>query len=490
MIPGRVLIQRKPIQRILGVLLMAFSVTIVPPIGVSLWYGDGEATHFLLSLGFLLVSGSILWFPVRRDRHELRTRDGFVIVTLFWTVLGMLSAVPFLFNPHLTFSAAVFEAVSGFTTTGATVISGLDKLPQSILYYRQQLNWLGGMGVIVLAVAILPMLGVGGMQLFRAETPGPMKDEKLTPRIAHTAQTLWLIYLILTVAGAIAFWLAGMSLFDAIGHSFSTIATGGFSTHDASFGYFDNLLIETIANVFMLLGAFNFAVHFAVWRERTLLYYIRDSEISFYLAIVAGLIVLATLGLWLLGEYTNLLTALRYAAFQVISCITNTGFANTSFAEWPSFLPVMLIYISFIGGCAGSTAGGMKVVRVLLMLKQARREVYHLIHPKSVLPVKMGGRVIDESIIKAIWGFFFFYVFSTATLTLLMMWAGLDVLSAYSAVAACLNTLGPGLGEVASSFAPVSTTGKWILIFTMLLGRLEIFTLLVLLTPAFWTWTK
>lgn len=474
------------IQRVLGVLLMLFSITMLPPIGVSFWYADGEADHFLLSLLVTFICGAILWFPVRHKRRELRIRDGFVIVALFWTVLGMLSAVPFLFSPHLSFTNAVFESVSGFTTTGATVISGLDQLPESVLYYRQQVQWLGGMGVIVLAVAIIPLLGVGGMQLFRAETPGPMKDEKLTPRIAHTARTLWLIYVGLTVACALAFWLAGMTPFDAIGHSFTAISTGGFSPHDASMGYFDSPLIETIANVFMMLGAINFAVHFTAWRERSLGDYLRDSEVSFFLLIVAGLIVLVTAILWLAGEYANPLTALRYAAFQVISIITSTGFTTTNFADWPSFLPILLIYISFIGGCAGSTAGGMKVIRVLLLLKQALREVIHLIHPKSMIPVKVGPKVMNESVVNAVWGFFSLYVFSTATLTLVMVWTGLDVLSAYSAVAACLNVLGPGLGEVASNFASVSPVGKWILVFTMLLGRLEIFTLVVLLTPAFW----
>lgn len=478
--------QRKIVQRILGVFLMVFSATMVPPIGVSLWYADGEADHFLVSLGITLVCGLALWLPVRHHRRDLRVRDGFVVVALFWTVLGMLSAVPFLFSPHLPFTEAVFESVSGFTTTGATVISGLDRLPRSVLYYRQQLQWLGGMGIIVLAVAIIPMLGVGGMQLYRAETPGPMKDEKLTPRIAHTAQTLWIIYLSLTVACALAFWLAGMSPFDAIGHSFTAISTGGFSPHDASMGYFDSPLIETIANVFMLLGAINFAVHFTAWQKRRPLQYLRDTEVRFFLLVVAGLILIIAAMLWYAGQYPNPLTALRYAAFQVISIITSTGFTTASFADWPSFLPILLIYISFIGGCAGSTAGGMKVIRVLMLLKQAQREIRQLIHPNAVIPIKVGGKAMSEPVISAVWGFFALYVFSTATLTLMMVWTGLDVLSAFSAVAACLNVLGPGLGEVAANFATVSPLGKWILVFAMLLGRLEIFTLLVLLTPAFW----
>ncbi len=479
-------LNRKTIQRLIGMLLMAFSITMLPPIGVSLWYQDGESEHFLLTLLLTFVSGIALWLPVHRHRVELRIRDGFIIVALFWTVMSVLSAVPFLFSPHLRFTDAVFESVSGFTTTGATVIIGLDKLPQSILYYRQQLQWLGGMGIIVLAVAIFPVLGVGGMQLYRAETPGPMKDEKLTPRIAHTARALWLIYLGLTIACALAFWLAGMDLFDAIGHSFSTIATGGFSTHDASLGYFESPLIELLASLFMLLGGINFAIHFKAWRGQSLLYYLRDAEVFSFLVIVAGLSALVTALLWLAGEYSNPFTALRYAAFQVISIITTTGFTTASFADWPSFLPALLIYISFIGGCAGSTAGGMKVVRVVLLLKQVLREVEKLVHPRGVISVKLGDRSMGDAVMNAIWGFFVLYVFSTTTLTLLMIGTGMDTLSAYSAVATCLNVTGPGLGEVTSNFATVSPAGKWISVFTMLLGRLEMYTLFVLLMPAFW----
>ena len=478
--------QRKMIQRLLGMLLMAFSGTMLPPFIISFMYADGQATHFLFSLTITLGCGLGMWLPVRHLVLELHIRDGFIIVTLFWSVLGMFSAVPFLFSPHLDFTDAVFESVSGFTTTGATVITGLDQLPPSILYYRQQLQWLGGMGIIVLAVAIFPMLGVGGMQLYRAETPGPMKDEKLTPRIANTARALWFIYMGLTIACALAFWLAGMSPFDAINHSFSTVATGGFSTHDASLAYFDSVIIETIASVFMLLGSINFAVHFLAWRERTLRFYWLDTEVIAFLVIVAALTLITGAVLWLSNYYPAPLIALRYAAFQVISMITTTGFTTANFADWPDLLPIMLIYICFIGGCAGSTAGGMKVIRVLLLLKQALREIIQLIHPRGVVSIKVGGRPVKPAVINAVWGFFALYVFSTAVLTWLMVGTGLDVLSAYSAVATCLNVTGPGLGVVATSFAAVSDTGKWLAVFTMLLGRLEVFTLLVLITPAFW----
>lgn len=474
------------IQRLIGLLLSAFGLTMLPPIAASLIYGDGEAGHFASTLALTTVSGLLLWLPVRRIRTELRVRDGFIIVALFWSVMSIFSAIPFLFSPRLDFSHAVFEAVSGFTTTGATVISGLDGLPPSILYYRQQLQWLGGMGIIVLAVAVLPMLGVGGMQLYRAETPGPMKHEKLTPRIADTARILWTIYLGLTVACALAYWGAGMSLFDAIGHSFSTVATGGFSTHDASMGHFDSPLIEAIAIVFMLLGGISFALHFRAFRHARLRDYWRDAEALGFLCFVAAAVLVIAVLLGTERAFGAPLEALRYAAFQVVSVITTTGYTTTDFSLWPSFVPVMLIYLSFVGGCAGSTAGGMKVVRVLLLIKQMYREVLLLVHPRSVIAVRLGLKPLPEQVLNAVWGFTAIYAFSTALITMLFIAAGLDTLSAFGATAATLNLLGPGLGEVATSFATVSDAALWVAIFAMLLGRLEIFTLFVLLTPAFW----
>ncbi|MCC7410004.1 MAG: potassium transporter [Gammaproteobacteria bacterium] len=473
-------------QRLLGAMLVGYSSTLVPPLGVSLWYGDGEVTVFLISLILTVCVGLATWLPVRNVRTELRVRDGFIVVALFWTVLSLLSAVPFVLGPHLTFTAAVFEAVSGFTTTGATVISHIDGLPQSILFYRQQIQWLGGMGIVVLAVAVLPMLGVGGMQLYRAETPGPMKHEKLTPRIADTARILWIIYVALTIACALAFWAAGMSLFDAVGHSFSTLATGGFSTHDASLGYFDSAAIDYIAITFMFLGSINFGLHFKAFSGRTLAVYARDSEAMAFCLIIAVSVAVMTALLLVEQEYGDLVTAIRYAAFQVVSVITTTGFTTADFANWPSFLPIMLMYISYIGGSAGSTAGGIKVIRVVLLVKQIHREVFTLIHPRGVLPVKVGGKAVSETVLSAIWGFSALYAGSTAVLTLLFVWAGLDTLSAFSATSACLNLLGPGLGDVAVSFATTSPAAQWIGTFAMLLGRLEIFTLFVLLTPAFW----
>jgi len=478
--------QWRVIQRIFGMFLMLFSISLLPPMGVSLWYHDGELRHFLLSFGVVLLLGLALWWPVHRHRGELRNRDGFIVVAMFWTVLGMLSGLPFMFGPHLSFTDSVFEAVSGFTTTGATVITGLDLLPRSVLYFRQQLQWLGGMGMVVLAVAILPMLGVGGMQLYRAETPGPIKDDKLTPRITHTARALWYIYLGLTVACALAFWLAGMSPFDAIGHAFSTLSTGGFSTHDASLGYFHSTTIDTIAIVFMLLGGMNFAVHFVAWRGRSLLSYWRDAEVRAFLVIVLVFTALVVAVLRLSGEYTSITAAIHYGLFEVVSIITTTGFGVTDFSHWPLFLPMLLMVISFVGGCAGSTAGGMKVIRVVLLFRQGMREVLRLIHPRAVIPVKFGGRAMPDTVIESVWGFFSLYMLSAVVLTMCVMATGLDAVSSFSAVATCLNDTGPGLGAVATNFTAVSAVGKWLLVFAMLLGRLEIFTLFVLLNPAFW----
>lgn len=478
--------QLKVVQRILGIFLMLFSGTMVPPIAVSFWYEDGEALHFSFSLAVTFAIGLMLWLPVRGYHRELRARDGFVVVALFWTVLSLLSALPFTFSPHLSFTDSVFEAVSGFTTTGATVIVGLDHLPRSVLYYRQQLQWLGGMGIIVLAVAIFPMIGVGGMQLYRAETPGPIKEDKLTPRIAQTARALWYIYLGLTTACALAYWMAGMSVFDAIGHSFATIATGGFSTHDASLGYFKSPLVESIAIVFMLLGGINFAVHFIVWRGRDIRGYLRDAEARSFLIITASVCALIVASLMVTGHYPSAWDAVRHGVFHVVSIITTTGYTVSDFSVWPLFLPILMMVISFIGGSAGSTAGGIKVIRVVLLYKQGMREVGRLVHPSAIIPVKFGGRVLSDTVVESVWGFFSLYMISTIVLTMLMMATGLDAVTAFSAIATCINVTGPGLGEVAGNFTTVTPFGKWISIFAMLLGRLEIFTVFVLLMPSFW----
>jgi trk system potassium uptake protein TrkH len=476
------------IQRLLGLLLMLFSITLLPPAAVSWLYNDGQLLVFLDGMLAALVLGCLLWLPAMRYKDELRVRDGFLIVVLFWVVLGLAGALPLAFSlrPELSITDAVFESFSGLTTTGATVITGLDSLPESILFYRQQLQWLGGMGIIVLAVAIMPMLGVGGMQLYRAETPGPLKDNKLTPRITETAKALWYIYVTLTVICAVCFWLAGMSGFDAISHSFSTIAIGGFSTHDKSIGYFQSTSIEMIAVVFMLVAGMNFALHFIAWRSLSLKAYLRDSELKAYLSLLALVTAIIVFYLYYTDTFIFFDDALYAGLFQAVSIGTTTGFTTADYVNWPGFLPVMLLFVSFVGGCAGSTGGGMKVIRFVLLLKQGHRETLRLIRPNAQIPVKVGGKPMPDRVISAVWGFFAAYVASFVILMLFLMATGLDQITAFSAVAACMNNLGPGLAGVAENFIGLTDPAKWALSFAMMLGRLEIFTLLILFTGAFW----
>ncbi len=476
------------IQKILGLLLMLFSVVMAPPLVIALAADDGAASVFLFAFLLILAIGLLLWLPVRRVEKELRLRDGFIVVVLFWAGLGLTGAAPFLLAeaPAMSLADAVFESVSGLTTTGATVITGLDHLPKSILFYRQELQWLGGMGIIVLAVAILPMLGIGGMQLYRAETPGPIKNSKLTPRITETAKALWYIYLSLTIACALSYWLAGMSLFDAVSHSFSTVSIGGFSTHDQSIGYFNSAAVNATAVVFMLAAGVNFALHFVCWRTRSLTAYRRDSEVRAFIRVLVVLCIVTCGCLLYLGAYGDKTDALNHGVFQSVSIATTTGFTTTTYQHWPLFLPVLLLFASFAGGCAGSTGGGLKVIRVLLLYKQGMREIKRLVHPSAVIPIKLGDKPVDESVLNAVWGFFASYVAVFALLLVLLMATGLDQVTAFSAVAACLNNLGPGLGDVSAHYAGVNDAAKWLLCLAMLMGRLEIFTLLVLMTPAFW----
>ncbi|MAT66597.1 MAG: potassium transporter [Gammaproteobacteria bacterium] len=476
------------IQRILGLLLMVFSTTLLPPVAVALIYRDGAITPFLEAFGLVLAAGLLIWWPARRNKRELRLRDGFLIVVLFWVVLGLVGALPLYLSPQpaIGLTDAVFESMSGLTTTGATVLTGIDYLPHSILFYRQQLQWMGGMGIIVLAVAVLPMLGIGGMQLYRAETPGPMKDNKLTPRIAETAKALWYIYLSLTIACALAYWLAGMSGFDAVAHSFSTVAIGGFSTHDLSMGYFQSELIEMIAVVFMLLSGVNFALHFTVWRSLSPMPYVRDSEVRTYFTILLTTALITITYLYVTKTFGSWGEVLHHGLFQVVSIGTTTGFTTAEYYNWPGFLPVLLLFVSFIGACAGSTGGGMKVIRFLLLLKQGVREITKLVHPNAQVPVKINGKPLPDAVINSVWGFFATYVGVFAVMMLILMATGMDQVTAFSAVAACINNLGPGLGDVGYHYGDISDTAKWVLCAAMLLGRLEIFSLLVLFSPVFW----
>jgi len=481
-------VQIKNIIRILGLLVTLLSVTMLPPAFISMIYRDGGGVSFLMSFIFCLVAGLLSWYPYKDEKGELKAREGFLIVVLFWTVLASFSALPLLLleQPNLSVADAFFESFSGLTTTGATILTQIDGLPHAVLWYRQQLQWLGGMGIIVLAVAVLPMLGIGGMQLYRAETPGPVKDSKMTPRIADTAKHLWYIYLSLTIACSLSYWAAGMSLFDAICHAFSTIAIGGFSTHDLSMGYFDSPMINFVCVFFLLISGVNFALHFAVVHSKSLRAYFYDPEFKVFLAIQFALTMICFVVLMSAGIYENGFEAFDQALFQSVSISTTAGFATSSFADWPTLLPILLIFASFIGGCAGSTGGGMKVVRVLLLYLQGIRELNKLVHPRAVFTIKLGTKALPNRVVEAIWGFFSAYAAVFILCMLALLAAGVDDITAFTAVAACLNNLGPGLGEVAANFAGLGDFSKWVLILAMLFGRLEIFTLLVLFTPAFW----
>jgi len=476
----------RTVIQITGFLCMTFSLTMLAPLLVSLWYADGEAERLLIDFVVMLSSGFLLWLPFRRRRYELRRRDGFFIVVIFWMLLSLLGLMPFYYGLSLSFVDALFESVSGLTTTGATVISGLDGLPPSILFYRQELQWFGGMGLIVLAVAVMPMLGIGGMSVYRAEAPGPMKEEKMTPRLASTARSLWSLYLGLTLACALAYWYAGMSPFDAVSHSLATVSTGGFSTHDASLAWFNSSVVEMVAVVFMLLGAINFSVHFLALRHLSLRDYFHDAEVRTFLFLILAMIGVTSASLWLSGQMPDGLLAIREASFEVVSVITSTGFGLDDFSLWPTFLPALLIFISFVGGCGGSSAGGMKVMRVMLLGKLGYRELKLLIHARGIFPIKIGGRRVREATLQAVWGFFSVYALTFVVLMLMIMACGLDQLSAFAAIATCMNNLGPGLGEVSQTFAQVSDASKLVAVLAMLIGRLEIFTVLVLLHPAFW----
>lgn len=476
------------ILRILGILLMLYSATLLVPALVALLYSEAELGRFLYSFLVTLVSGLLCWLPVQNRRQELRVRDGFVLVLLFWTVLSGYGALPYLLTDQqpLSITDAVFESVSGLTTTGATILTQIDILPKSLLYYRQQQQWLGGMGIIVLAVAILPMLGVGGMQLYRAEAPGPVKDSKLTPRVTETARALWLIYVNLTALCALAYWLGGMSLFDAICHAYSTLSIGGFSTHTANFAYFDSAKLEAVAIIFMLLGGMNFGLHFMAWRRRSLNVYRHDGEVRFYFLVIGAMATLSVTGLWISVQYDSAWLGLRHGLFEAVSVVTTTGYSVTSFSTWHPMLAMALIMASFIGACAGSTGGGIKMVRANLMIRQGLREMHRLMHPNAVILVKFSGKAVPDRVVEAVWGFFGIYLLAFCTLFIALLLTGVDFLTGFSAVAACLNNLGPGLGKVASHYADLNVTAKWILCCAMLLGRLEIFTLLVLFTPMFW----
>jgi trk system potassium uptake protein len=477
------------VLHVLSLVLALFAASMLVPLGCALVFADGGQTAYARSMGITLLASAALWAATRRAGRELQVRDGFLLVALVWTVLPAFATLPIILQlPGLSFTDAYFEAVSGLTASGATVLSGLDSLPPSLNLWRGFMIWLGGMGVIVLAVAILPLLGVGGSQLFKAETPTPMKDTKLTPRIAETAKGLWLVYFGLTLACGLAYRWAGMGWLDAIMHAFTTLGLGGFSTHDESYAYWNSPRIEAVAIVFMLLAAINFATHFLAWHRRSLRVYRVDPEAKVFLGVVGVSVLGIAAYLAWQGTYPDYGTALRYAAFNVVSVATTTGYANTDYNLWPIFAPLWMLFLCSFASCSGSTGSGMKMIRALILFKQIFRELLRIIHPRVYNPVKLAGQPVENNVVFAVLAYVFVYVSCIIAFTLLLALSGADVVTAFSAAVASMNNTGPGLAQVgpATTYAGLNDFQTWVCSFAMLLGRLELFTLLVVLTPAFW----
>ena len=478
-----------PVLHILSKVLMLYALAFLVPLGVSLVLADGAHVAYDEAILITFASGAVLWLFTRGGKRELQTRDGFLLVVLIWAILPFYSTIPLLqVLPDLSFTDAYFEAVSGLTATGATVLSGLDELPPSLNVWRTEMHWIGGMGVIVLVVAVLPMLGVGGRQLFKAETPTPMKDSKLTPRMAETAKGLWLVYAIVTGFCVLALWAGGMSWVDALVHAFSVMSLGGMSSHDASLGYFDSVLLEVIVMAFALIAAISFSTHFMAFRMKSLMAYRFDAEIPWLFGVLGASILGLTGYLLYQDVYGGFFEALRYTAFNTISIATTLGFSTTDFNTWPYFAPLLMLFLSsFIAG-SGSTGGGIKMLRAVLLYKQVYRELIKLVHPNAAVHTKVGRQAVPNKIIYAILAFLFIYVASIVVLSFILAASGLDVFTAFTAVVAMVNNTGPGLGLVgpASTYAVLSDFQLWVCSFAMLLGRLEFFTLLVVLTPVFW----
>lgn len=478
-----------PVLNVLGYVVLMFAATMLLPLIFAVVGEDGAQRSFDIALLVTAGSGAALVIATRRYHRELQVRDGFLLVTLVWTVLPVFATLPLLLQlPDLSFTGAYFETMSGLTTTGATVLSSLDTLPLSINLWRHQLVWIGGMGILVLAVAILPALGVGGAQAFKAETAGPLKETKLTPRIADTAKALYAIYFMLSFACFLAYRWAGMSWSDALMHMGSTMGLGGFSSHDASFGYWNSPAIERVAVVFMVLSGFSFSLHFTAWRRRSLVAYWRDTEARAYVFTLVVAVCAVAAFLFARDVYPDWRDAFRYSLFNVVSIATTTGYANTDFNLWPIFAPLLMLFLCGFTTCAGSTGGGIKMIRGLILLKQARREMIRILHPRSINPVCIANKVIENNVIFAVLAFMLVYGGSIIWLTFLLLLSGVDMTTAFSAVVACINNTGPGLNQVgpASNFGVLNDFETWVCTFAMLIGRLELFSVLVLLTPEFW----
>ncbi|HUG73338.1 MAG TPA: potassium transporter TrkG [Steroidobacteraceae bacterium] len=477
------------IVNVLGALLAMFAALYLLPALTALHYAEfPEMVSFLACGGATLALGLALLLSTRRSRTELKPRDGYLLVSLSWLTLTASAAVPFGLIEGMSVTDSYFEAMSGLSTTGSSVITGLDALPYSVNLWRHALHWLGGMGIIVLAVAILPLLGVGGMQMYRAETPGPVKDTKLTPRITETAKALYMVYASLTVVCFLALWAAGMTVFDAICHAFSLMSLGGFSTHEASVGYFNSPLIESVFIVCMLVAAVNYSSHFLALRRRDLTVYRRDPEARWVIIWLAASVLVTTALVHAAGLYPDLLTALRHTAFSLISLATTAGFVTEDYSLWPLFVPMWMLFLSCVVPSTGSTGGGLKLIRSLIMIKQWFRELFALVHPHAVIPLKIAGNVVSNRVVNSVLAFVFVYFMTIVILTFTMLATGMDFVTAFTAVLASINNAGPGLGQVgpATNYAALSDFQTWVCILAMFLGRIELFTFLILFTRTFW----
>jgi trk system potassium uptake protein TrkH len=474
---------------LVGRFVLLFSLLMLVPLAFAVVGKDPARNAFVIATVLTFASGLAMVTASRRFRRELQVRDGFVLVTFTWLLLPAFGALPLLLAmPDLSVTDAYFEAMSAFTATGATALSGLDALPLSVNVWRCFLQLVGGLGIIVLAVAILPLLGVGGTQLFKTEMPGPMKDQKLTPRIAETARGLWVIYFVFAVLCFFAYRIAGMSWADAFMHMCTTMGLGGFSSHDLSYGYWNSPAIEAVAIVFMMLSGVSFALYFVAWRQRSLRILWRDVEVRSFYAVVIGAMLSISVYLTVNGTYDSYLQALRFSLFHVVSLATTTGYASADYTQWPLFAPFLMLLLGCFATCAGSTGGGIKMIRLLVMLKQSRRELVRIVHPSVVNPVLIGRVVLSPKLIHSVLAYMMIYGATLVSLTMLLLFTGMDVVTAFTAVVACVNNIGPGLGTVGpvhnyGSFSDVQT---WVCTFGMMLGRLELLAVMVLFTRQFW----
>jgi trk system potassium uptake protein TrkH len=477
------------IIHIFGVVTMGFSGLMATCLATSAIADDGAMNAFLTGTAVTLLAGGAMFFPTLKTPKKVSRQAGFLLVSLTWSLVPVFCTIPLLvYMPHLSFVDAYFEVTSGLTTTGATVLSGLDNLPMSINLWRHELNWIAGMGIIIFAVAILPILGIGGMQLYIAETPGSVKESDLPPRIAQTAKALWMVYAGISIACIIALKLAGMNWFDAICHAFAAMSLGGFSTHDSSVGYFNSLPIEMVLTIFQLIAAINFASHFIALKRRSLKPYWDDMEAKAFLTLVLGSCVLAAAVLWGDGTYPDFGTALRHATFNLVSIATDCGFASQDFNQWPIFVPMWMLFLSCLSASSGSTGGGIRMIRTIILMKQARMELFKFIHPAAIRSLRIGDNAIGNNIVTSVMGFIFLYFISIVILVFTLLFSGMDFISAFSAIIACFNNAGPGLGQVgpAGNYASLSDFQTGVCTFAMLLGRVQIFSIVILFVPEFW----